>query len=124
MDVVVTVPQKQWKAWLEEGNNAGEEWDGTEYAYAVPFHPSVSAGDRVYVVAFDKLRGYAPLLDCRIIGWRKSGRRGGERPVWGLIRGGRAEAVTIPQPIPGFRGYRYVWWNRDMEEPFPDWREP
>lgn len=31
-------------------------------------------------------------------------------------------ACTIPAPVTGFRGWRYRWWSRDDEIPFPDWR--
>lgn len=41
---------------------------------------------------------------------------------YGLIRRGGAVAVTIPQQIPGFRGFRYCWWDRALEVPFPEWR--
>jgi hypothetical protein len=38
-----------------------------------------------------------------------------------LVRHG-AVAVTIPERIHGFRGYRQRWWPREAEQPFPDWR--
>jgi len=31
------------------------------------------------------------------------------------------EAVRIEEPIRGFRGFRYRWWDREVEKPFPDW---
>ena len=37
------------------------------------------------------------------------------------VRAGGAEAVTIPETIRGFQGYRYRWWRRYSEVPFPDW---
>lgn len=39
-------------------------------------------------------------------------------------RAHRAEAVTIAVPAPGFRGWRYRWWRREHEVPFPEWRTP
>lgn len=39
-----------------------------------------------------------------------------------LVRRAGAVAVTIPEPITGFRGWRYRWWPREAEVPFPDWR--
>ncbi len=38
--------------------------------------------------------------------------------------------VTVPkkfgleEPIKGFRGFRYRWWKREDEQPFPEWRTP
>jgi hypothetical protein len=66
-------------------------------------------GDRVYVVAHDKLRGYAPLV--RI-----------ERTSGGvaLVRHGGGVAVTVDFPIRGFQGFRYRWWPREIETSFPD----
>jgi hypothetical protein len=70
-------------------------------------------GDRVYIVAHGKLRGYAPLTRLEV---------NGRRLAFG--REGRAVAVTIEEPVRGFRGWRYRWWNRDAETPFPNWKTP
>jgi hypothetical protein len=70
-------------------------------------------GDRVYVCYKGKLRGYAPLV--RIA----RGPRG-----YSLVRRGDAVAVTIPEYIRGFRGWRQRWWERESEIPFPDWQTP
>ena len=35
---------------------------------------------------------------------------------------GGAVAVTIPERVTGFRGWRRRWWERDAEVPFPGWR--
>ena len=114
-DVVVTVPQ--WlglDAWIAEGDPAGAPWSGTEWAfYLGGAAPRMQPGDRVYVVCKGKLRGYAPLV------------RIGRTPRGcSLVRRGGAVAVTIPEYIRGFRGFRYRWWDRAIEQPFTDWRTP
>lgn len=111
-DVVVTVPKDRWEEWITEGDLPGEEWNGTyEYAFYVPSRPPIDPGERVYIVAHGKLRGYAPLAHLDPV-----------RSGYALIRYGGAVAVTIPEPIRGFRGWRARWWNREDEVPFPDWR--
>ena len=71
----------------------------------------------MYVVALGKLRGYAPLVRIEeSVGELRKG-------VW-LVRRGGAVAVTIDEPITGFRGYRYRYWEREAERPFREWREP
>lgn len=120
-DIVVTVPKDEWGRWLEEGDLAPDGSEagmvhrssGDEYGFTVPTAPAVSKGERVYIVAHSKLRGYAPLLRV-------------ERTPTGfaLVRGGNAVAITIDQPIQGFRGWRYRWWDRMAERPFPNWRSP
>lgn len=128
MDVVVTVPKTEWSAWLREGDLAGAALDDVtaprpEYGFVVPARPErLCNGDRVYVVAHGHLRGYAPL---RRVG---SGPEFGGRPgSWALVRSGGAVAVTIgpvgpPVNITGFRGFRYRWWDYDLEIGFPDWQ--
>lgn len=121
-DVVVTVPIDfrfdgapgllGLDAWCAEGDAAGEHETGTLWRFTTSGgRPDIARGERVYIVCEDRLRGYAPLmyLDCE-----------GNRV--GLIRGGGAVAVTIPEKVTGFRGWRYRWWERDQEEPFPDWQ--
>jgi hypothetical protein len=61
-----------------------------------------------------RLRGFAPLVRIQ----HEGGRR------YSLVRAGGAVAVTIAERIPGFRGFRYRWWDRSLERPFPDWRTP
>lgn len=121
-DVVVTCPASRWADWLAEGDLPGDPPSGDEYVFSVGrSRPDVKPGDRVYVVALGKLRGYAPLL-C--LSWSD------EIQSYGLFRGGGAVAVTIrdhfnprqPATIKGFRGFRYRWWERSAEVPFPGWR--
>lgn len=114
MDVVVTVPKSfGLKTWIDEGDLPGEPWTGAEYHFYLGMSApkNIRPGDRVYVVYNGRLRGYAPLV--RI-----------ERYSWGcaLVRHGGAVAMTIDEHIPGFRGFRYCWWNRADEKPFPDWK--
>ncbi len=124
MDVVVTVPKGRWEAWLAEGDLPGDEWSGEEWDfYLAGGLPRIEIGERVYVVAHGKLRGYAPLV--RLVTYENvfSERR------WSLLRRGGAVAVTLwcedhPCSIRGFPGWRYRWWDRTAERPFPDWRTP
>ena len=116
-DVVVTVPKWFWKDWLAEGCLAGEPYPHLwhpEWVFSVPTAPKIEPEERVYVVAHGRLRGYAPLVE---IDYETYGK-------FGLVRGGGAVAVTISEPITGFRGYRYRWWDREVEQPFPDWKTP
>jgi len=112
-DVVVTVPKAKWEEWIAEGDLPGDEHQGDAYAFWLygP-EPEIDLGERVYIVAHGKLRGYAPLTDFDTSGGRL-----------GLIREGGAVACTIDKPIQGFRGWRYRWWERNDERPFPDWRQ-
>lgn len=94
---------------------AGNDISGTEWHLSLGGHrPNIKEGERVYVVCEGKLRGYAPLLfvddydDFR----------------YALVRSGGAVAVTIDEPIIGFRGFRYRWWQYEDERPFPDWQTP
>jgi hypothetical protein len=121
-DVVVTVPKSfGLQTWINEGDAAGDppdptinfqrEWDFYLAGYAKPI---IKPGERVYVVYNGALRGYAPLVRIDLQGgWRYS-----------LVRHAGAVAVTIPEFIQGFRGWRYRWWNYGDEVPFPNWRDP
>lgn len=117
MDVVVTVPKGMWREWIDEGDLPGEPMGEMESHFWIggPM-PSIEPGDRVYIVAHGKLRGYAPL---RRVEWRCA-LRPDKRC---LVRNGDAAAVTIDQPIGGFQGFRYRWWDREEERTFPDWKE-
>ena len=111
-DVVVTVPKSfGLERWAGEGDLPGEPWSGRYYGYTVSACPDIFEGERVYCVYNGRLIGYAPLVDIETDGDR-----------FALIRRGSAVAVTIPEHIPGFRGFRYRWWDREEEVPFPEWR--
>ena len=111
MDLVGTCPKTFWKEWLAEGDLAGEPWSGIDWGWYTrsPLRRLIKPGDRFYVVAHGKLRGYAPVAAVT------SG---------SIIRRSSAVAVTIAEPIPGFRGLRRRWWNYKEEVPFPDWKTP
>jgi hypothetical protein len=128
-DIVVTVPKAIWYDWIDEGDLPDEPYSGEE-EYHFFGHgplPNIASGERVYIVAHGRLRGYAPLvrIDTRDIlrtdtsaayWWWPSA-------TYGLVRHGGAVAVTIPTPIRGFQGWRYRWWERSEEVPFPDWMD-
>lgn len=116
MDVVVTCPADFWDEWIDEGDLPGTEWCGTPWHFYLGGHaPKIERGERVYVVARGKLRGYAPLV--RIERYSNPYGRG-----YALVRHNNAVACTIDEPIKGFRGFRYRHWERDDERPFPEWR--
>lgn len=117
MDVVVTLPKRfGLKAWIAEGDPAGTEWSGEEWGWYMGGNPptKLDPGDRVYVVYSGHLIGYSPLVCIRenlyMLGYV-------------LVRRGDAVAVTIDERIRGFQGYRYRWWDREQERPFPEWKE-
>jgi hypothetical protein len=114
-DVVVTVPKSfGLDNWIAEGDPAGAPWSGEEWGFFMGGNlPRIEPGERVYIVYNAQLRGYAPLVRVRTTD------RG-----FALVRRGDAVAVTILEPIPGFRGIRYRWWDRVDEYPFPDWQTP
>ena len=135
MDVVVTVPKNfhaenyferdDWddslrglRSWIQEGDAAGGKYaTGIEWYFRLGGNqPDIVPGERVYIVSEGKLRGYAPLLRIEDDG-RYKGR-------YSLVRGAGAVAVTISEPIQGFRGFRYRWWKYEDERPFPDWQTP
>ena len=115
-DVVVTCPKHLWTEWLAEGDLPGEFALNRSHFW-VGSLPDIQPGERVYIVAHGKLRGYAPLVGVEKVCTLRSDRSC-------LMREGGAVAVTIPEPIIGFMGCRYRWWEREIEVPFPDWREP
>jgi hypothetical protein len=115
-DVVVTVPRSfGLDTWIEEGDPAGEQWSGEEWHfYLGGSPPKIAPGERVYVVYNNKLRGYAPLVRIEHTG-----------PFsYALVRHGGAVAVTVDEPIRGFRGFRYRWWDHSVERAFPEWQTP
>jgi hypothetical protein len=119
-DIVVTVPKDRWLEWIDEGDLPGEPWNGVdEWSFYLggtppPFVSSVPEGARLYVVAHGKLRGFAPIVRVAMIDYR----------AFEIVRRNDAVAVTIAEPIRGFQGWRYRWWERRHERPFPEWRTP
>jgi hypothetical protein len=112
-DLVVTVPKWFWPDWIAEGDAVGEPDTGQEWGFFVGFRakPSINPGERLYIVAHGRLRGFAPVT--RVAHTERG---------WAICRRGGAEAVTIAQMIQGFRGFRARWWDRSQEEAFPEWR--
>ena len=108
-DLVGTCPKGFWEEWIAEGDAVGEPESGEEWGWFTEhsFRSLAKPGDRFYVVAHGKLRGYAIVTDVR----------GGA-----IVRRGGAVACTIDEPIPGFRGLRKRWWDKSIEHPFPDWK--
>lgn len=114
-DLVVTVPKWFWFDWIAEGDAAGSKGTGEEWGFTCGYNrPPAAPGDRCYIVAHDRLRGYAPIT--RIAKDTEAGNG------WAICRGGDAVAVTVPERIVGFRGWRERWWQREIEVPFPDWQ--
>jgi hypothetical protein len=140
MDVVVTVPKDFYyeglrglAAWISEGDAAGTPESGIQWYFTMGGHPpKIEPGERVYIVHNNKLRGYAPLF--MIHRYHDEDDAAGEFgdlddcpprrkiPGFALVRKGGAVAVTIEEPIRGFQGFRYRWWDRKDERPFPDWK--
>jgi hypothetical protein len=128
MDIVVTVPKGRWAEWLAEGDLADGTsepafWD-ERAEYGLTFGPgshvpNVQKGDRCYIVAHGKLRGYAPIHS---IDTKQPERFGGKPGGFAIVRRGDAVAVTIDLEVRGFQNWRYRWWNREAEHPFPDWK--
>ena len=114
MDLVGTCPKHFWRDWVDEGDPAGtpesgEEWGWhTRHSLAAQIRP----GERFYVAAWGRLRGYAPVTRVT----RDAG--GG----WVICRRGGAVACTIAEAVPGFRGLEKRWWAREDELPFLDWQ--
>jgi hypothetical protein len=125
VDVVVTLAKSfGLQRWIDEGDPAGEKWSGTNWAWFIGkrFPKKLQFGERVYVVYDKHLIGYSPL-------WAIDAVPGGfdsemdQREGFALIRQGGAVAVTIDQQIKGFQGFRYRWWDRSEERPFPEWKD-
>lgn len=116
-DCVVTVPQRLWQPWIAEGDLPGQEAEYESHFWIPRPIPTILPGERVYVVAFGALRGYAPLVRVERSCALNPGRAC-------LLREGGAVALSIPRSIVGFQGYRYRWWDRAEELPFPNWKDP
>lgn len=111
-DLVVTVPKGMWFDWIDEGDAAGESPTGEEWGfYLGGARPDIQRGDRLYIVAHGRVRGYAPVT--------RSVRYGSQ---WVICREAGAVAMTIPEPVKGFQGWRRRWWERTVEIPFPAWK--
>lgn len=108
-DLVATCPKDFWEEWIAEGDAAGEPESGEEYGWFTEhsYRSLIKPGDRFYVVAHGRLRGYSIVTGA-----------------WGgaIVRKGNAVACTIFDDIPGFRGLRRRWWDYGCEVPFPDWK--
>ena len=121
MDLVGTCPKDFWEDWLREGGLPDEpdigpwtEWSWyTNHSLALRAKP----GDRFYIVAHGKLRGYAPVVRV------ENPPSDNDEVKYAIIRRLGAVACTVPFPIPGFRGLRERWWSRERETPFVSWRE-
>jgi len=113
-DLVGTCPKDFWLEWIAEGDAAGEPYTGEEWGWYTrdPMALQTSPGDRFYVVAWGRLRGYAPVTRVQNQG----------AGAYVICRRGDGVACTVPDDIPGFRGLRKRWWHRDCEVPFPDWK--
>ncbi|MHB1950088.1 MAG: hypothetical protein ACYCQK_01285 [Acidiferrobacteraceae bacterium] len=125
--IVVTVPKsfryggkRGLAAWIAEGCLPGEEADDLYIFNTAGPKPRIEPGERVYIVCERRLRGYAPLVEMRFRPFPRTLKWGDVQ----LIRGAGAVAVTIDDPIDGFRGWRYRWWDDADERPFPDWMQP
>ena len=114
-DLVGTCPKDFWIEWIAEGDAAGLPESGEEWGWWTNHSliRLIQPGDRFYVVAHGRLRGWAPVTRVH----RAPDGQGGA-----ICRRGNAVACTIPEPIPGFRGLRKRWWPRGAEMPFPDWK--
>lgn len=112
-DVVVCVPRARWRDWLGEGSLPGQSAAVQRFGFYVKTdeRPPVEPGDRVYVISWDRLRGYAPLVSCDVAA-----------EGWTLIRAGNAVACTLPEETKSFPGWRVRWWEHAAEVPFPDWQ--
>jgi hypothetical protein len=112
MNLVVTVPKWFWPEWIEEGDAAGEIYSGEEWGFFLGgAKPPIGEGDRLYIVAHNRLRGYAPVT-----------RLGFQDGKWVICRRGGGVACTIDETIRGFQGFRKVWWQPEAEKPFEDWK--
>lgn len=111
-DLVVTVPKHFWFNWIDEGDSVGDPPTGEEWGFFLGGpRPPGNPGDRLYVVAHGRLRGFAPITSILETA------RG-----WAICRRAGAEAVTIAGEISGFRGWRHRWWDRSVEIAFPTWK--
>lgn len=113
-DLVGTCPKDFWPEWIAEGDAAGLPESGEEWGWytADRLARLIGPGDRFYVVAHGRLRGWAPVVRLQTF----------HAYSYAICRKGGAAACTIAESIPGFRGLRERWWSRDDELPFPSWQ--
>lgn len=116
MDLVGTCPKWFWEEWLAEGDCAGEPDSGHQYEWQTRHAAigQIDPGDRFYVVAHGRLRGYAIVTSVGV--------SFNDSDYGAIVREGGAIACTIDEPIKGFRGLRKRWWDRSQERPFPEWQ--
>lgn len=111
-DHVVTVPKHRWLDWLAEGDLPGDQPSGRAYSFFVGYRqPTIEPGERLYVVAFGRVRGFAPVKSVIL-----------SHCGYYIVREGGARAVTIPERVTGFQGFRRRWWELEDELPFGNWR--
>lgn len=124
VDLVGTCPKGFWEEWIAEGDAAGEPESGQEWGWFTrdELARAIAPGERFYVVAHGRLRGWAPV--SRLIKPGDPDRPPTARWTYAICRRAGAVACTIDEPIPGFRGLRKRWWDRAIERPFPDWKRP
>lgn len=110
-DLVGVCPMHFWRDWIAEGDAAGDPETGEEWGWFTCSQAirRIKPGDRFYIVAHGRLRGWAPVTRVTPSAIRRQG---------------GAVACTIPWTIPSFRGLRLRWWSYEQEVPFPDWRTP
>jgi hypothetical protein len=115
MDLVGTCPKDFWREWIAEGDPAGVPWSGEEWGWYTrhSLAAEIKQGERFYVVAWGRLRGWAPVTRVA----RDAG--GG----WIICREGHAVSCTLEEPVPGFRGLEKRWWRYEDERPFDDWQD-
>ena len=115
-DLVGTCPKDFWEEWIAEGDAAGDPPTGQEWGWYTSHRlaKSMKPGDRFYVVAHGKLRGWAPVTRVVV--------EGSDNDHYVICREAGAVACTIPEIIPGFRGLRLRWWPREQEQPFENWK--
>jgi len=116
VDLVGTCPKGFWHEWISEGDAAGDPYTGEEWGWYTNNRMAalIKPGDRFYVVAWGRLRGWAPVTHLVKPGLDHHG--------WCICRRGDAVACTIEAPIAGFRGLRQRWWHRSIERPFVGWK--
>lgn len=138
-DVVVTVPMRLWTEWLAEGDLPGEEAEYISHFWFTGAIPDIQPGERVYIVAHGRVRGYAPLvrieqrcalntsrhclmrIDGAVAVTPRCCRHHGR--MWECNRHeNECPATDHPLPITGFRGVLTRWWPREIEMPYPNWQ--